>query len=116
MGAGAARRSDAGGRRIGRLGALFAVSGQDICGQSIAAKVVRKGVAALAQFRKLRAPLGDQMILVGGADLLGVLVAPGGLVFKPCFRLACMNSSSAPSSTAVAVPLSTPVRLSLMRD
>jgi len=35
---------------------------------------------------------------------------------RPCFRLACMNSSSAPSSTAVVLPISTPVRRSLMRD
>src|SRR6266446_6471100 len=116
LGAHPAGHSDANGRRIQRLRALCAVSRQDIPGQSIAPKVVRKRVAALAQFRKLRAPLGDQMILVVVAALLFDVVAHSRLIYRPCFRLACMNSSSAPSSTAVVLPISTPVRRSLMRD
>ena len=97
---------DAHGDRLGlqRLGALPAVRGREIAGEGIAAKVVRKGVAALAQLGKLRATLGNQVILVGVVHQ------------SPCFRLACMNSSRAPSSTAVVLPISTPVRRSLMRD
>ena len=85
------------------LGALGAVRGQQIRRQRVAAEPIRKGDAALAQLGELGAPFRDQVVVVV-------------VTHKPCFRLACMNSSRSPSSTAVVLPISTSVRRSLMRD
>src|SRR5258706_14946274 len=77
-----------------------------------AAEVVRERLSRFAQPGKFRAALGDDLVLVGLVRLL-FLVAH---CQPPCFGLAVMKSSRSPSSTPWVLPISIPVRRSLMRD
>ena len=72
-------------------------------------------------------PLGDELVLIarGGLGRLGILSAlrvvdfvchSSFAAYTPALRDASRNWSRSPSSTAVVLPTSTPVRRSLMRD
>ena len=89
----------------------------EVLRERIALEVVRERLAPLAQCGELRATLGDQVVLGRSGRACARRLA-AGIVFahNPCFRLACKNTSRSPSSTAVVLPISTPVRRSLIRD
>src|SRR5690606_38494864 len=60
----AARHADLDALALEDLGRVRTVRGDELAAERVAAKVVRKSLAALAQPRELRAPLPDQPILV----------------------------------------------------
>ena len=87
------------------------------------AEVVRVGVAAFAQGGELLAPARDLLVLRGrrvprSASALASSTRPRtpAHVPTPVLRLASMKGSRSPSSMPWVLPVSTPVRRSLMRD
>jgi hypothetical protein len=95
-------------RRVTAVGEVQALR------QRVAAEVVREGDALPADALELGAALRDQVVGAGLARRGLVVVAHG--CYRPCLRLASRNGSRSPSSTAVVLPISTPVRRSLIRD
>src|SRR5215469_7631183 len=127
--------------RVEPFRGALAEGGVQLPGERIAAEIVGKGATsrraapaaalaaapALAQRREFGAPLGDELVLVAaasaasGSTLFPLAHMPARYassirLYTPALSEASMNWSSAPSSTAVVLPTSTPVRRSLMRD
>src|SRR5262245_45836881 len=98
-----------------RLG-LRAVVALQLGSEVRAPKIVRKRIAGGAQLAELGAPLGDDLVVVARRFAVVLHDSAPARVPTPCFRLAVMKSSRSPSRTACVLPISTPVRRSLMRD
>src|SRR5690606_36155278 len=130
----AARDGDRDRRRFQRGRVLVVEVAVQLARVRVAAEAVRVRDAARAQRVELRATLLDQVVVVVshlvlfgfGADYQQIAAprAPlpqasllrAAMHYRPDFSDASMNSSRSPSSTAVVLPTSTPVRRSLMRD
>jgi len=92
--------ADLDARRIGLepLAAPLAESVVQLPGESVAAEIVRKWAPVAAQLRELRAPLGDQLVLV--APVIAAVSAPAAgcagrfalrHLYKPALSEASMN-------------------------
>jgi hypothetical protein len=58
--------------RIEPLGALLAEAHLQLRRERVAPEIIGKGAAEAAYAGKLAAPLGDQLVFLGGGRLLGI--------------------------------------------
>ena len=129
---------DRDGRSLQLFLALILVGLLQVGAQAVAAEVVREGDALLAHGGQFGLTLGDQLVffLVLSLQVLRLVGHVGesrkksirlsarsaghggypGAAYSPFFRLASINSSRSPSSTALQLLFSMPVRRSLIRD
>ncbi len=78
--------------------------------------VSRQGAAGAASSLGARGAPGCFVCTKAGIRIGACHAHAPGCAYRPCFRLASMNSSRSPSSTASQLLSSMPVRRSLMRD
>ena len=71
------------------------------------------GAARWLRMERMKRRLGNRVQCIGGSPLPSPSLRPP---HTPALRLASMKRSMSPSSTAPVLPISTPVRRSLMRD
>ena len=91
-------------------------------GDRVAFEIVRKGLALPRAARPAFRGAGDRVCRRVAVGHWSRPVAISSFIWRyvgfkrPLFRLASMKGSRSPSSTAWVLPVSTPVRKSLMRD
>nr|VFJ48614.1 MAG: hypothetical protein BECKDK2373C_GA0170839_102223 [Candidatus Kentron sp. DK] len=86
--------------------------------RALFSRYFRLGGSLALPVRLFRCPIADLNLGVAGNHyrLINELLFGCPDSYTPCFKLASMNLSRSPSSTAWVLPISTPVRRSLIRD